>query len=311
MKNNTRIGLAVLVVVILIAAVVFAVMRMPAPQAGQTPPTGTGSQPTATVAYSCDADQTITAAYYQGASTPAASPDQPPTPGGSVALTLSDGRTMTLPQTISADGTRYANADGSFVFWSKGNGAMVLENNQQKSFVGCIMVAPQPAGADLSQVYSSGSAGFSLRLPDGYTPDSTYTYQELGPGKDIAGVKFTIPASLAKGTNLGSDSYISVEQIPATTDCSALLFLDSGAIAKTVTDNGTTYSMATSNGAGAGNRYDETVYAIPGTNPCMAVRYFIHYSVFENYPAGTVTQFNESALVATFDQIRQTLVVNQ
>jgi hypothetical protein len=53
------------------------------------------------------------------------------------------------------------------------------------------------------------------------------------------------------------------------------------------------------------------VYAIPGTKPCTAVRYFIHYSVFENYPPGTVKAFDHAALVATFDAIRRTLRINQ
>ena len=64
-------------------------------------------------------------------------------------------------------------------------------------------------------------------------------------------------------------------------------------------------------GAGAGNRYFETVYAISGSSPCFAVRYFIHYSVIENYPAGTVQQFNEPALVSQFDSIRRTLTIGQ
>jgi hypothetical protein len=41
------------------------------------------------------------------------------------------------------------------------------------------------------------------------------------------------------------------------------------------------------------------------------VRYFIHYGVFENYPAGSVTRFDHTALVDRFDAIRQTLVVDQ
>jgi len=90
--------------------------------------------------YSCDQNKTIDATYYQGIDKPSPSPDLPPTPGGSVYLALSDGRKMTLSQTLSADGTRYANKDESFIFWSKGNGALVLENNQQKSFIGCIEV---------------------------------------------------------------------------------------------------------------------------------------------------------------------------
>ena len=73
--------------------------------------------------------------------------------------------------------------------------------------------APEPQST-LPQAYSNKALGFSIRLPADYTIDESYKYQAFGPGKDIAGVKFTIPASVAAGTNLGSDSYISVEEIP-------------------------------------------------------------------------------------------------
>ena len=277
------------------------------------PPTQTTTTSTviATASYACSAGKTITAMYYSGQATPAASPNQPPTPGGSVALTLSDGRAMTLEQTISADGARYANVDGSIVFWNKGNGLMFTENGQQ-TFMGCIEAAKDPGGLPL--VYENAAKGFSLRYPTGYTVDESYTYQELGPGKDISGVKFTIPASVATGTNLSADSYISVEQIPQTQSCTANMFIDlppaPGAAVSTVTDNGTTYSMASYTGAAAGNRYDETVYAIPGTNPCIAVRYFIHYGVIDNYPPGMVKQFDQQTLTDMFDAIRRTLVVS-
>lgn len=48
----------------------------------------------------------------------------------SVKIALSDGRSMTLPHALSADGARYANADESFVFWNKGNGAFIEENGK-------------------------------------------------------------------------------------------------------------------------------------------------------------------------------------
>lgn len=44
-----------------------------------------------------------------------------------VSLRLSDGRELTLAQTISASGARYANGDESFVFWNKGDTAFVQE----------------------------------------------------------------------------------------------------------------------------------------------------------------------------------------
>ncbi|HWH07113.1 MAG TPA: MliC family protein [Candidatus Paceibacterota bacterium] len=48
-----------------------------------------------------------------------------------VVIMLSDGRTLTLPQTIAASGIRYANEDESIVFWSKGETAFLEENGAQ------------------------------------------------------------------------------------------------------------------------------------------------------------------------------------
>lgn len=163
----------------------------------------------------------------------------------------------------------------------------------------------------LPQIYANSKDGFSIHLPADYTVDESYTYQELGPGGSISGVKFTIASSTSAGTNLGSDSYISVEEIPAAPVCTAALFLQKGVTATLLNEGDRQYSIASSTGAAAGNRYEETVYAFPGTSPCMAVRYFIHYGVIDNYPAGTVQEFNEPALLAQFDAIRSTLTVSQ
>jgi membrane-bound inhibitor of C-type lysozyme len=57
-----------------------------------------------------------------------------------VDLTLSDGRTMSVPQAMSASGARYANADESFVFWNKGDTAFVTEGtdpNAAPTFADC------------------------------------------------------------------------------------------------------------------------------------------------------------------------------
>lgn len=73
-------------------------------------------KPISTVHYACADDKTIDATYY----------------ADKVALTLGDGRTMTLPQTMSGSGIRYANADESFVFWSKGNTAFATGGSEDK-----------------------------------------------------------------------------------------------------------------------------------------------------------------------------------
>lgn len=268
------------------------------------------SQAVNTVSFACNVGKTIQAQFTEGAPIESNDSNKPATPGGNVKLVLSDGRSMTLPQTLSADGARYANADESFVFWSKGNGALVLENNEEKSYIGCIRVADVPQGSNLTKVYSNSQQGFSIRTPEGFTADESYKYQ-VSPSKVFSGVKFTIPASLAEGTNLSTDSYISVESIPQTQNCAANLFFDGTHTPTTIADGSESYSVATSSGAGAGNRYEETIYAIPGTNPCVAIRYFIHYGAIGNYPAGTVKEFDQAALIKQFDDIRRTLVVSQ
>ncbi len=75
-----------------------------------------------TVDYACKDSKTIKAVFYSE----------------KVDLTLSDGRTMSLPQTMSASGIRYANADESIVFWSKGNNAFITEGaDADPTYDGC------------------------------------------------------------------------------------------------------------------------------------------------------------------------------
>lgn len=304
-----KISLLILVVIFLILAwLIFFLLQ--STRAPSLPSQATGVQAIAKLNYACRNAKSIQATYYQGASQPAPSAKQPPIPGGSVALVLSDGRNLTLKQTLSADGVRYANPDESFVFWNKGRSALVLENNAEKSYLGCIEVSPLTAGSNLTKVYSDPQGIFSVRLPADYKIDANYRYQNLGPGKDIAGVKFSIPQALAAGTNLGADSYLSIESLPQAQNCSASLFLSSGAKISSENDNGTDYSVAELSDAAAGNRYDETVYATPTIHDCIAVRYFIHYANFDNYSAGMVKEFDQAALLKQFDQIRRSLVLN-
>lgn len=312
MKKETKF-IFLLIILAVIAAILFSLnqpkgnVQLPVPGSSEIPITN--NNPVASVFYSCNGGKTISVDYYKGGNVPV-NPGEPPVPTGSVKIALSDGRKLDLAQTISADGARYANLDESFVFWSKGNGALVLENNQEKSYIGCVLVVHEPAGSDLSQIYSNGAQGFSIRLPQDYTVDEPYEYQ-LNPDKKISGVRFKISGSLSEGTNLSSDSYVSIELLPQTAECSASLFLDGDHPVAEKNENGQTYSVAQASNAGAGNRYEETVYAISGTNPCIAIRYFIHYGVIQNYPEGSVKEFDQQALLKQFDQIRSTLTVNQ
>jgi len=268
-----------------------------------------GPTPISQVSYLCDDRKTINASYYKGKPVAQSLPGEPPVPTGSVYLILSDGRKLTLPQTISGSGIRYTNSGESIIFWSKGNGVFMEENNIQ-TYANCIALAPDAGG--LSEAYVDGVKGFSIRYPQGYILDDSYKYQELGQGKDDSGIKFIIPASITQGTNLSSfDTGVSVEEIPDIQECGANLFVYPPGNVALIDDNGVSYSVAESNGAGAGNFYEEKVWAIPGTNPCVAVRYFIHSTNIGNYTPGAVKEFDRQALLGQFDQIRRSLIINQ
>lgn len=60
----------------------------------------------------------------------------------SVSLTLSDGRSLTLPHAVAASGVRYANTDESVVFWTKGSTAFLMEDGKE-TFASCTE-APLP-----------------------------------------------------------------------------------------------------------------------------------------------------------------------
>lgn len=296
-------AVSVLLALLILIVWFFLFKNQPASQETESPViTGQAS-------YQCADGHTLQATFMTQGPVPEVVPGQPPTSNSLVSLSLDGAPSLSLPQAISADGSRYANADESLVFWSRGNGAMVLENGQQTTYQNCIVVKKD--SGDLPQVYLDSVSNFTLRYPAEYTVDDSYSYDLLGPGRSIAGVKFTIPESMATSTNLSSDSYISVEHLDMPS-CSPRNFLSTGEDIKvtTVEDRELTYLVASTSGAGAGNRYDEYVYVVDGISTCVAIRYFIHYSVFENYPAGTVSEFDEPSLLAQFDDIRKSLTIN-
>ncbi len=80
-------------------------------------------QPISTVKYACADGKAIDATYY----------------ADKVDLTLSDGRSLSLPQTMSGSGIRYADAGETFVFWSKGDTAFATEGDPDKpTFADCV-----------------------------------------------------------------------------------------------------------------------------------------------------------------------------
>lgn len=149
---------------------------------------------------------------------------------------------------------------------------------------------------------------FSVSYPQGYSVDERYE-NEIAPGRRSTGVKFTINPSMTDGTNLSADSFVSVELLPTMSACSASPYLSDPVIAQALYEGDTTYSVALSSGAGAGNFYEEAVYARLGDKGCVAVRYVIHSTNIGNYDPGTVRKFDKEALLKEFDGVRRSLTL--
>ncbi|MBI4093455.1 hypothetical protein HY417_00670 [Candidatus Kaiserbacteria bacterium] len=171
-------------------------------------------------------------------------------------------------------------------------------------------VTPPPPPPPPSSTYATST--FSIAYPSSFLLDDTYAYDQF-EGKPVAGVQFMIPISMTEGTNLSSDTYLSVEWLPRAKQCTGDIFIVPNVKPFEFAVGSTTYSVATTTGAAAGNIYEEQVFAVEGSKPCTAVRYFIHSGNIGNYPSegeGAVTEFNRATLFREFDSIRDALVLS-
>ncbi|HZP18978.1 MAG TPA: hypothetical protein VFB16_02110 [Bauldia sp.] len=166
---------------------------------------------------------------------------------------------------------------------------------------------PAAAAAPVKWNRVDTGQGWTIVVPEGYAVNPSYRYDQLGAGRTIAGTAFTVPERIWKGSNLSADSYLSVEEIRGAAKCTAALFLPAGAEVKSVTDKGQRYTLGTFGDAGAGNFYDQTVYARATGARCIGVRYFIHATNIGNYDPGTVEEFNRAGLIAQWDKIRRSI----
>lgn len=140
--TNSRKGMWALVIIVILVIIAL-LLILAAGGTSTLPPTTTATMETVQVQYTCDDGKTIDATYLNASTST--------TTGNSVQLALSDGRQMTLAQTISADGARYSNGDPNIpqgeqgaetlVFWSKGNGAFVQENGTT-TYNNCVSQTP-------------------------------------------------------------------------------------------------------------------------------------------------------------------------
>lgn len=257
------------------------------------PPVTTPAAPvvTSSAAFTCDGGSTIAANFSTS----------------SVALTLSDGRQLTLPQIVAADGAQYQ--QGTTLFVNKGDQSFLQENGTT-TYSNCI-TGTTGTTADGRKTFTDQGKLFTFTYPQafsivgggiGYTQDwKTNTDGTLG----LVLAQVNAPQSYQPKTNFGDAKFTvgtSVDPKAVTgclSDTSGV-----GVIKSTVTLNGIKYTKFVSTDAGAGNRYETTSYRTVQGGQCFALEYTIHYAVLANFdPSMGIKGYNSAQVHTDLDSI--------
>jgi hypothetical protein len=149
---------------------------------------------------------------------------------------------------------------------------------------------------------------FSISYPGSYISDTLYVYKQLGEGKGIRGVSFTVPGSVKEATNL-VEAYISVEWMPARRNCAARNFVFNSLLDSFAIENGVHYNTAYNSEGAAGSLYEEYVYSVLTETYCYGLRLFIHSSNIGNYDPGTVKEYDRAELENIFRNMRDSFKI--
>ena len=206
-------------------------------------------------------------------------------------------------------------ADSECIFWrgvlpsSQDYFLTLTPNGDVPEFI--MRVAINPPGKDAQYFqYNNPATGLSLTYPDTFAPaipvvGNYKTEPELA-------LHFIDTGTYEK-TNL-SEAYLFISSTPDSkvlATCAAPN--QSGGAPEQFVDNavvnGFTFVHSTSEGAGAGNYYEQEIYRMVNKKICYEVIYFTHSTNIGNYPPGVVTEFDRDALMQKFYSVFSTFTI--
>ncbi len=278
------------VILVLVVVVGYSLVNKPpvvgTPAAPSAQVAAPSTDVTATATYSCDAGTTITAAFS----------------AANAALTLSDGRKMTLPHVVSADGGQYKNGDTVFV--NKGDEAYLQEKGNN-TFDNCLAGVNNTVMNGRKTFINQGNT-FTFSYPQAFILSGGgigYTQSWKADSDSTMGLlmaKVFVPQAFEPKTNFGDATFT----VGTSSDPEAVRTC-LGTSKSWVLINNTVFATITSSDAAAGNRYDTTSYRAVRNNQCYAIEYTVHYLALANYPSGSVTAFDEPKIRAALETIVQ------
>lgn len=302
MKNNSALPVIIVIILLILAGGIYFFTASKSVAPGTTATSTTSTDTTTTTTTTTASGTTVTYSCTVGGIVATYGTD-------SVALTLSDGRSLTLPQVRSGSGIRYeststpSGATTDIVFSSEGSNAFLTEGSKT-TYDNCVggIITTSTAGngakifTDLSKTFSfeyqpvlaisGGGVGYS----QSWMQNSTKSGMLL--------VKATLPGSYESKTNFADATFtVGTSADPtAVSNCLQSASNTNNPQRSQTTINGTQYTKIVSSDAGAGNFYQTTSYRTIRSGQCYAIEYTIHSTNIANYPP--------SAGIKAFDQTK-------
>ncbi len=222
-----------------------------------------------------------------------------------VALSLSDGRSIKLPQAISASGTRYA--EGDIEFWNKGLDAFIVEKGKN-TYDNC--TTGSITGDTTLQTFTDGGKLFSFSYPTellisggGVGFSDNWLNNATTSGKVL--VTLLVPKTIEPNTNFSESKFIvgASDHPEAVVSCLTPP-IGNGVAKKETIINGVPFTMITYSDAGAGNFYETTSYRTVKNNQCYALEYTTHSTNIGNYsPSQGIKEFNRIKIQKILDEV--------
>jgi hypothetical protein len=174
-----------------------------------------------------------------------------------------------------------------------------------------LRVAIDPPGT-LSQTfnYTDPQGRFTLSYSDDFAP-AYYNGGEITKIPPVFSLQY-IDTQQLTSTNLSEVYFLlGVSDEPQdVTACTQLLSLGAPeTVLGETTINGVNFTKSEATGVGAGNVYEQVYYRTVYNGSCYEVTYFVHYGNIGNYPEGTVSEFDRTALYQQLDEILVSLIL--
>jgi hypothetical protein len=172
---------------------------------------------------------------------------------------------------------------------------------------------PRASAAETTTTYTDPQYGFSLSYPVKAAVETDA--QENGQLDMIPVAAVVVSPNLAafQGTNLG-DASVSVgvsANAAIVAACAAATAAQGEKPAGTVTLGSVKFARFTFEDAAMGNRYASTLYRAVDGGACYEIAEFLHWAAIENFPAGSVKEFDRPKIEAQLRAITRSFALKR